>query len=63
MFQVQSGIMPEHCRTAIWLEGRFQGDLNALRTGCRRFADDPFQAQYMDAHLGAVVAFGHDLWR
>lgn len=65
MSQVQSGILPEHCRAAIWLEARFKGELDELRAGCGRFADDlaTFQAQFADAHPGAVVAFGHDLWR
>lgn len=65
MSQVQSGILPEHCRAAIWLEASFIGDPDALRAGCRVFADKlaTFQIQFPDVHLGAVVAFGHDLWR
>lgn len=33
MSQFQSGIFPEHCRFAIWLETRVQGDLERLRQG------------------------------
>ena len=65
MSQVQSGILPEHCRAAIWLEAKAQGERDALRQGCKTFADSvaTFQAQFPDAALGVVVAFGHDLWR
>nr|VXZ81942.1 Probable deferrochelatase/peroxidase YfeX [Klebsiella pneumoniae] len=31
MSQVQSGILPEHCRAAIWIEANLKGDVNALR--------------------------------
>lgn len=63
--QVQSGILPEHCRAAIWLEANASDDIAAIRAGCRVFADKlaTFQLQFPDAHLGAVIAFGHDLWR
>jgi len=65
MSQVQSGILPEHCRAAIWIEASVKGDNDALRAGCRLFADklSTFQAAFPDAHLGAVVAFGHTVWR
>lgn len=65
MSQVQSGILPEHCRAAIWIEANVKGDINALRTASRAFVDKlaHFQTQYPDAQLGAVVAFGHNVWR
>lgn len=65
MSQVQSGILPEHCRAAIWIEANVVGDKNALREGCRVFIDKlaTLQAKFPDAALGAVVAFGHDIWR
>ena len=65
MSQVQSGILPEHCRAAIWIEANVVGDKNALREGCRVFIDNlaTLQAKFPDAALGAVVAFGHDIWR
>lgn len=65
MSQVQSGILPEHCRAAIWMEANVRGDINALRAGSKIFADKlaTFQAAYPDAALGAVVAFGHNVWR
>ncbi|HAK48315.1 MAG TPA: peroxidase, partial [Salmonella bongori] len=65
MSQVQSGILPEHCRAAIWIEANIKGDVNALRTASKVFADKlaTFEAKFPEAHLGAVVAFGHDTWR
>ena len=65
MSQVQSGILPEHCRAAIWIEANVKGDVNALRAGSKVFAEKlaAFQDQFPDAHLGAVVAFGHNTWR
>lgn len=39
MSQVQSGILPEHCRAAIWIEANVKGDLDALRAASRTFAD------------------------
>lgn len=35
MSQVQSGILPEHCRAAIWIEANVKGDLDALRAASR----------------------------
>ncbi|MBV4411807.1 Dyp-type peroxidase [Enterobacteriaceae bacterium YMB-R22] len=65
MSRVQTGILPEHCRAAIWLEACFQGDFAALKEGCKTFCQqlDALQQQFPDARLGATVAFGHDLWR
>ena len=65
MSQVQSGILPEHCRAAIWLEANVKGSVNSLRTGSKVFAEKltALQAQHPDAQLGAVVAFGHNAWR
>ncbi|CAH3701283.1 TPA: Dyp-type peroxidase [Klebsiella oxytoca] len=65
MSQVQSGILPEHCRAAIWIEANVKGDVDALREASRVFADKlaTFQTKYPEAKLGAVVAFGHHVWR
>lgn len=65
MSRVQTGILPEHCRAAIWLEGSIQGDFDAIRKGCKTFNQslNAFQERFPEAMLGAVVAFGHDLWR
>ncbi|XTZ39488.1 Dyp-type peroxidase [Salmonella enterica] len=65
MSQVQSGILPEHCRAAIWIEASVKGDTDALRAGSKAFVDKltTFQAQFPDANLGAVVAFGNRVWR
>ncbi|BDH44977.1 iron-dependent peroxidase [Salmonella enterica subsp. enterica serovar Choleraesuis] len=65
MSREQSGILPEHCRAAIWIEARLTGDLDGLRQSVRAFYDNlsQFQHGFADAHLGAVIAFGNDLWR
>lgn len=65
MSRTQSGILPEHCRAAIWLEASFTGDVSALRVGCKKFIDalNALQAQFPQAQLGAVIAFGDTLWR
>ncbi len=31
MSQVQSGILPEHCRAAIWIEANVKGDRRPAR--------------------------------
>ena len=58
MSQVQSGILPEHCRAAIWIEANVKGNINAMRAGSKIFAEKlaAFQDKFPDAHLGAVVA-------
>lgn len=65
MSRVQTGILPEHCRAAVWLEATIQGDFDAVRQGCKTFTQslDALRAKFPEARLGAVVAFGHDLWR
>ncbi|EPB6465664.1 Dyp-type peroxidase [Cronobacter dublinensis] len=66
MSVVQSGILPEHCRAAIWLEASVdESQREALRAASKIFADKvaTFQAQFPEANLGVVVAFGHTLWR
>lgn len=63
MSQVQSGILPEHCRAAIWIEANVKGDVEALRAASKTFADKlaTFEAKFPDAHLGAVVALATTL--
>ncbi len=65
MSQVQSGILPEHCRAAISIEANVKGEVDALRAASKTFADKlaTFEAKFPDAHLGAVVAFGNNAWR
>ncbi|KEY60251.1 Dyp-type peroxidase [Serratia sp. DD3] len=64
MTQVQSGILLEHCRFAIFLEARLQGELAEVRQGCKQFCQvlGELQQKFPDAHLGAVVAFGSEIW-
>lgn len=62
---VQSGVLLENCRAAIWLESTLTGDVHQIGAGCRRFIDGlkSLQQRFPDAQLVAVIAFGHDLWR
>lgn len=64
MTQVQSGILLEHCRFAIFMEATVQGEFADLRQGCKQFCQTltELQQQFPDAHLGAVIAFGYDVW-
>ena len=52
MSQVQSGILPEHCRAAIWIEANVKGDVDALRAASKTFADTPptIEAKFPNAH-------------
>lgn len=61
---VQSGILPEHCKSAIFLEADII-DYTQIGQACREFHQEleKLQQQYSDAGLGAVVAFGHSAWR
>jgi len=65
MSQPQSGILLEHCRFGIFIEAMVQGDLDAVRQGCKAFVKslEELQAQYPQERLGAVIAFGNDVWR
>lgn len=65
MTQVQSGILLEHCRFGIFIEAKVQGELNSLRQGCRVFAAalTEMQQKFPQEKLGAVIAFGYDVWR
>ena len=64
MTQVQSGILLEHCRFAIFMEAKVQGELDAIRLGCKKFCQSlqELQQQFPDEHLGAVIAFGSNVW-
>jgi len=65
MSQFQSGILLEHRRFAIYLEARVQGDIAAIVSGSKQFLQQltELQQTFPDAGLGAVIAFGHTLWR
>jgi putative iron-dependent peroxidase len=64
MSQVQSGILPEHCRAAIWIEANVKGDVDALREASKVFIDKlaTFQAKFPEAKLGRW-SFGNNVWR
>ncbi|QTF09787.1 Dyp-type peroxidase [Brenneria izadpanahii] len=65
MTQIQSGILLEHRRFAIYMEAMIQGEFDAIRQGCKKFCQvlSELQQQFPDAGLGAVLAFGSDVWR
>ncbi|WP_158782575.1 Dyp-type peroxidase [Pantoea sp. BAV 3049] len=64
MSQIQSGILLEHRRFAIYLEAIVQGDMAGLRSGTHAFLLQlaELQQKFPDAGLGAVVAFGSAVW-
>ncbi|KAA9002526.1 Dyp-type peroxidase [Affinibrenneria salicis] len=65
MTRIQSGILLEHRRFAIYMEAMVQGEFDAIRQGCRKFCQalEDLQQRHPDAGLGGVIAFGHDVWR
>lgn len=65
MFQVQSGILLEYCRAAIWIEVNVKGEVDVLRAVSKIFVDKLviFEAKFSDAYFGAVVVFGNNIWR
>lgn len=65
MTQIQSGILLEHRRFAIFIEAMIQGEFDAIRQGCKKFCQSlqELQERFPDAGLGATLAFGHDVWR
>ncbi|SQI37142.1 Probable deferrochelatase/peroxidase YfeX [Leminorella richardii] len=65
MAQVQSGILPEHCRFGIFIEATAGDDLESIRSGCKTFisALTELQQKHPDAALGATISFGSDLWQ
>lgn len=61
---IQSGILLEHCKAAIYLEAdivELAAIPNAVRAFCEKLA--ALQQQYPEANLGAVVAFGDRVWK
>lgn len=65
MSSFQSGILPEHCRAALWLEANVAGDVTAIGAACQQFLAtlSEMQQQFPKAQLSAVIAFGPALWR
>ncbi|TNH06298.1 Dyp-type peroxidase [Testudinibacter sp. TR-2022] len=60
----QSGILPEHCRSGLFLELTIT-DLAKVKQGCASFLTqlEALQQNYPDAKLGAVIAFGDPIWK
>lgn len=65
MTPIQSGILLEHRRFAIFIEAMVQGEFEAIRQGCKKFCQSllELQQRFADAGLGATIAFGNDVWR
>ncbi|BBG59380.1 Probable deferrochelatase/peroxidase YfeX [Providencia rustigianii] len=65
MSHSQSGILKEHSRFGIFIEGMVKGPLDDVKSGCKIFVDEltKLQAKYPDDRLGAVIAFGSDVWQ
>lgn len=65
MTQIQSGILLEHRRFAIYIEAMVQGEFDAIRQGCKKFCQalQELEQRFPEAGLGATLAFGSDIWR
>ncbi|MDX4944510.1 Dyp-type peroxidase [Providencia manganoxydans] len=65
MSHSQSGILKDHSRFGIFIEAMVQGTLDEIKLGCQHFVDalTQLQEQYPADRLGAVVAFGSDIWK
>lgn len=65
MSHAQSGILVAHSKFGLFIEAMVVGELDALREGCQKFMQSlsDLQKQFPDASLGAVIAFGSDLWK
>lgn len=63
MTQVQSGILLEHCRFAILWKQKYRGvrcHSPRIQKFCQSLQE--LQQQFPDEHLGAVIAFGSNVW-
>ncbi|HGI5214592.1 TPA: Dyp-type peroxidase [Providencia alcalifaciens] len=65
MSHSQSGILKEHSRFGIFIEAMVTGSLEEVKSGCKVFVDEltKLQAKFPDARLGAVIAFGSEVWK
>ncbi|WP_368879915.1 Dyp-type peroxidase [Proteus mirabilis] len=65
MSHAQSGILVAHSKFGLFIEAMVVGEIDQLRQGCQQFMQSlsELQKQYPDASLGAVVAFGSDVWK
>ncbi|KLN96815.1 Dyp-type peroxidase [Moellerella wisconsensis] len=65
MSHSQSGILLDHSRFGIFIEAMIQGPLDEIKAGCQRFIAElqKLQLAYPSDRLGAVVAFGSDIWK
>ncbi len=65
MSHSQSGILKEHSRFGIFIEAMVQGPLDEIKSACQHFVDSlqQLQEKYPDDRLGAVVAFGSEVWK
>lgn len=66
MATAQSTILPDHCKSGIFIELQVQPEaLVALKQACAQSVAQcqALQARFPDAQLGLTIAFGHALWQ
>lgn len=66
MAHAQSGIIPEHAKSGIFIEADFQtNNLNAIRKACATSLAElaTLQKQFPDADLALTIGFGDKAWR
>lgn len=65
MSHSQSGILKEHSRFGIFIEAMVAGSLDEVKSACKHFVDEltKLQSKYPDDRLGAVIAFGSEIWK
>ena len=65
MSHSQSGVLKEHSRFGIFIEAMVQGSLDEVKAACKSFVDEltELQSKYPDDRLGAVIAFGSEVWK
>lgn len=65
MSHSQSGILKEHSRFGIFIEAMVEGSLDDVKLACKHFVDEltKLQSKYPDDRLGAVIAFGSEVWK
>lgn len=65
MNTAQSAIVPDHCKSGIFIEADAQGSTDAIKQACVQSLDAlaDLQTQFPDASLGLTLAFGSRLWQ
>ena len=65
MNTAQSAIVPDHCKSGIFIEADAKGSTDAIKQACVQSLDAlaDLQTQFPDASLGLTLAFGSRLWQ